>query len=90
GKEDMEASMTVDICGQICENTDIFTKDRAMPKTEEGDLLVFTQAGAYGSVMAMPYNLRYRPAEVAILNGDAKLITRRETFDDYTSRFQNL
>jgi len=90
GKEDMEASMTVDICGQICENTDIFTKDRAMPKTEEGDLLVFTQAGAYGSVMAMPYNLRYRPAEVAIMNGVAKLITRRETFDDYTSRFQSI
>lgn len=86
GKEDQELTMTVDICGQICENTDIFTKDRQLPEVQEGDLLVFTQAGAYGSVMAMPYNLRFRPAEVAIVDGAAKLITRRETFDDYVSR----
>lgn len=90
GKEDAELSMTVDICGQICENTDIFAKDRLLPETKEGDLLVFTQAGAYGSVMAMPYNLRFRPAEVAIVDGEDKLITRRETFDDYVSRFQTL
>jgi len=90
GKEESEPTMLADICGQICENTDIFAKDRKLPETEEGDLLIFTQAGAYGSVMAMPYNLRFRPAEVAIVDGEDKLITRRETYEDYISRFQRI
>jgi len=90
GKENEAPSVTADICGQICENTDIFTKDRMLPLTEEGDLAVFTQAGAYGNVMSMPYNLRFRPAEVAIVDGKDKLITRREVFDDYMSRIQTL
>ena len=90
GKENEAPSVTADICGQICENTDIFAKDRMLPLTEEGDLAVFTQAGAYGNVMSMPYNLRFRPAEVAIVDGKDKLITRREVFDDYMSRIQTL
>lgn len=90
GKENEAPSITADICGQICENTDIFAKDRMLPLTEEGDLAVFTQAGAYGNVMSMPYNLRFRPAEVAVVDGKDKLITRREVFDDYMSRIQTL
>ena len=90
GKENEAPSIKADICGQICENTDIFAKDRMLPLTEEGDLMIFTQAGAYGNVMSMPYNLRFRPAEVAIVNGKDKLITRREVFDDYMSRIQTL
>ena len=72
---------------QICENTDIFAIDRMLPPLEEGDLVVFTQTGAYGSVMSMPYNLRLRPAEVAVINNgrDVK-ITRREKMSDYLSR----
>lgn len=90
GKEDETPSLKADICGQICENTDIFTKDRMVPKVTEGDLAIFTQAGAYGNVMAMPYNLRYRPAEVAIIDGQDVQITRRETIDDYLNRIQNI
>jgi diaminopimelate decarboxylase len=90
GKENEVPSMKADICGQICENTDIFAKDRMLPLTEEGDLVIFTQAGAYGNVMSMSYNLRFRPAEVAIIDGKDKLITRREVFDDYMSRIQTL
>lgn len=86
GKEDSAEQEAVDVCGQICENTDIFTRDRLLPHIDEGDLLIFTQAGAYGNVMAMPYNLRFRPAEVAIIEGRDRLITRRETIQDYYSR----
>ncbi len=88
GKENEPAVEAVDVCGQICENTDIFTKDRMLPRIAEGDLLVFTQAGAYGSVMSMPYNLRFRPAEVAIINSEDMEITRPETMDDYMSRIR--
>lgn len=86
GKENVEEKIAVNICGQICENTDIFAIDRMLPPLEEGDFVVFTQTGAYGSVMSMPYNLRLRPAEVAVINGRDVEITRRETMDDYFSR----
>ncbi|MFP4549151.1 MAG: diaminopimelate decarboxylase [Fidelibacterota bacterium] len=83
GKEDKSETEKIDVCGQICENTDIFGSDYHLPKIEEGDLLVLRDAGAYGFVMAMPYNLRFRPAEVAIYNGNDHLITERETMEDY-------
>jgi diaminopimelate decarboxylase len=86
GKENDEHLFPINLCGQICENTDIFTVGRPMPKLAEGDLLVFKQAGAYGNVMSMPYNHRLRPAEVAIINGKAIEITRREVMSDYWSR----
>jgi diaminopimelate decarboxylase len=82
--------MKADVCGPICENTDIFARDQELPEAKEGDLAIFTQVGAYGYVMSMSYNLRFRPAEVAIINGDDFLITRRETIDDYYSRIQSL
>ncbi len=90
GKENVEKKMSISICGQICENTDIFATDRMLPSLEEGDLIVFTQAGAYGSVMSMPYNLRLRPAEIAVINGKDVEITRRETMNDYFNRINLL
>ncbi len=48
----------------------------------EGDLLIIKNAGAYGYSMASNYNSRLRPAEVLLLNGEAKLIRRRDTLED--------
>ncbi len=86
GKENASELFPVNLCGQICENTDIFATDYPLPSVQEGDLLIFKQVGAYGSVMAMPYNHRLRPAEVAILDGRDLLITRREEMTDYWAR----
>lgn len=80
GKEELDQA--VNICGQICENSDIFAKNVFMPKAEEGDLLIFRDAGAYGYVMASNYNNRLRPAEVLVDNNSHKLIRRRETPED--------
>lgn len=90
GKEKVEKTETYDVCGQICENTDILVSDYQFPKVEEGDLLVIENAGAYGNVMSMPYNLRFRPAEVAIYNEKIYEITRRENMDDYYSRINQI
>ena len=49
---------------------------------KEGDILAFRNAGAYGFSMASNYNSRVRPAEVLIINGEAKLSRERETFED--------
>ncbi len=70
------------ICGQICENSDIFDKHVYLPEAEEGDLLIFRDAGAYGYVMSSNYNNRPRPAEVIIESGKPRQIRRRETFED--------
>ncbi len=81
GKENEEKEK-VNLCGQICENSDIFAKNQMLPKVEEGDLLTFRDAGAYGFTMSSVYNNRTRPAEVLIQDGKATLIRRREKFED--------
>ncbi len=69
------------VVGNICE-TDTFAEDRLLPEVRENDLLVFRNAGAYCFEMASNYNSRYRPAEVMVLEGDPKLIRRREEMED--------
>lgn len=76
------------VVGNICESGDIFTQDengikpRMITKVKEGDILSIETVGAYGFSMASNYNLRPRPAEVLVKNGKAKLIRKRETFED--------
>jgi len=69
------------VVGYICE-TDTFGWDRQLNEVREGDILALHNAGAYGYSMSSNYNSRYRPAEVLIHNGSAKLIRRRENLDD--------
>ena len=69
------------VVGYICE-TDTFGSDRELNEVKEGDILAFKNAGAYGFSMASNYNSRFRPAEVLVVNGEAKLIRERETLDD--------
>jgi len=72
----------VDIVGPVCESGDFFAKDYPLPELSHGDLVVIKSAGAYGFGMGSNYNTRGRSAEVALKNGKAKLIRRRETFED--------
>jgi diaminopimelate decarboxylase len=81
-KMDDPDSTTVNICGQVCENTDILAKDRRIPAVQEGDILAFLNAGAYGYAMSSQYNNRPRAAEVLVSDGKAELIRRRETILD--------
>jgi diaminopimelate decarboxylase len=72
----------VDIVGPVCESGDFFAKDYMLPQLEHNDLLVIHSAGAYGFGMGSNYNTRGRSAEVALSSGKAKLIRKRESFDD--------
>ena len=67
--------------GNICE-TDTFAWDRKLHEVREGDLLVFYNAGAYGFEMSSNFNSRLKPAEVMLINGKAKLIRKRDVFED--------
>ncbi|TET50013.1 MAG: diaminopimelate decarboxylase [Actinomycetota bacterium] len=76
------------IAGNICESGDVFTvgpdgpEPRNIPEARIGDILAITHAGSYGFTMASNYNSRPRPAEVLIEGGKARLISKRETFED--------
>ena len=69
------------VVGYICE-TDTFATDRLLPEVRQNDVLSFENAGAYGFSMASTYNMRCRPAEVLVYDGQAHLIRERETFED--------
>jgi diaminopimelate decarboxylase len=69
------------VTGNICE-TDTFASGREISEIREGDILAFFNAGAYGFEMASNYNSRFKPAEVIIKDGKAKLIRRRDSMED--------
>ena len=69
------------VVGYICE-TDTFATNRRISEIKEGDMLSFSNAGAYCFSMASNYNSRYRPAEVLWYKGEAHLIRKREVFED--------
>ena len=64
GKLDQPSDQTVNIVGPICESGDKLGIDRRFPKTEEGDIILIANTGAYGHVMSSNYNLRPPASEV--------------------------
>ncbi len=54
------------VVGPICESGDVLGRDRLLPETRPGDVLLIENAGAYGAVMASRYNLREPAAEVIL------------------------
>lgn len=65
-----------DVVGPICETGDTFTRNRMLPPLQEGDLVAFMTAGAYGAVMASTYNARALAPEV-LVQGDQFSVVRR-------------
>ncbi|WP_268912425.1 diaminopimelate decarboxylase [Lentilactobacillus sp. SPB1-3] len=78
-------SETVRIAGKYCESGDILIKEQALPATKPGDVLAMLATGAYGYSMASNYNRNPRLAVVFCEDGEAKLVIRRETYDDLIS-----
>lgn len=71
-----------DVVGPICESSDFFAKNRKFISLRQGDLLSVMGAGAYGFSMSSNYNSRPRAAEVLVEGHKARLIRRRETYED--------
>ena len=69
------------IVGNLCE-TDTFAWDRMLNEVNEGDLILFRNAGAYCFEMSMNYNSRTKPAEVLVDNDKIILIRKAETVED--------
>jgi diaminopimelate decarboxylase len=79
---------SVTIVGNMCETGDIIAKDRSLPAIFENDIIGILDSGAYAYSMSSNYNNRLRPAEVIIdINGNDRLIRKKETFSDLTDNF---
>src|SRR5918999_609903 len=74
------------IAGMHCESGDILVRDALLDDPHPGDVLVIPATGAYGHAMANNYNAVPRPPIVFCKDGDARLVVRRETYDDLTAR----
>ncbi|OIU71175.1 diaminopimelate decarboxylase [Rossellomorea aquimaris] len=81
-KADAAPEDTVSIAGKCCESGDMLIWDLPLPIAEAGDLLAVFCTGAYGYSMANNYNRLPRPPVVFVENGKAKLVIRRETYQD--------
>jgi len=76
------AESSWDIVGPICESSDVFARDRMLPRMEVDDLIAVLDTGAYGAVMASNYNRHLLAPEVLVENGTWRVIRRRQTLDD--------
>lgn len=74
------------IAGMHCESGDILVRDALLASPAVGDVLVTPATGAYGYAMASNYNGVPRPPVVFCRDGDARLVVRRETYEDLTAR----
>lgn len=72
----------VSIAGKFCESADILAKDVKVPRVVPGDTVVIPVAGAYCLPFASNYNASLKPAVVLVKEGKARIIRRRESYDD--------
>jgi diaminopimelate decarboxylase len=78
----------VDVVGPLCENNDKFAKQRLLPETQVGDIMVQHDTGAHSPAMGGNYNGWLRPKELLLRSdGSVELIRRAETIDDLFTTF---
>jgi diaminopimelate decarboxylase len=72
----------VAVAGKYCETGDILIQRIALPLPRVGDVIAVPTSGAYQLSMASNYNMAPRPAVVVVADGRARLVRRRETYED--------
>jgi diaminopimelate decarboxylase len=76
----------VTIAGMHCESGDILVRDAMLAAPGPGDVVVTPATGAYGYAMASNYNGMPRPPVVFCRDGDARVVVRREGYEDLMAR----
>jgi len=74
------------LAGKHCESGDVIVRDALLDDPRPGDVIVTPATGAYGFAMASNYNGVPRPPVVFCKDGDARIVVRRESFEDLTAR----
>lgn len=72
----------VAVAGKYCETGDILIQRVALPLPQVGEVIAIPVSGAYQLSMASNYNMAPRPAVVVVRDGYARLVRRRESFED--------
>lgn len=85
GKWDTEPVLA-DLVGRHCEEGDVITPGVLIAEPGIGDLVAVPATGAYCFTMANNYNAALRPPVIFCNNGTARIVIRRETFDDLRVR----
>ncbi len=73
---------TYTVAGRCCESGDLLGKDVPLQKAESDDILAVQTTGAYNYSMSSNYNRLPRPAMVMVKDGKARVIIKRETYED--------
>jgi diaminopimelate decarboxylase len=74
------------VAGKHCESGDVIVRDAHLSSPVPGDLVVTPATGAYGYALANNYNGVPRPPVIFCRDGDARVVVRRETYDDLMDR----
>jgi diaminopimelate decarboxylase len=74
------------LAGKHCESGDVIVREALLDDPRPGDVIVTPGTGAYGFAMASNYNGVPRPPVVFCKDGDARVVVRRESFEDLTAR----
>jgi diaminopimelate decarboxylase len=74
------------LAGKHCESGDVIVRDALLDDPRPGDVIVTPATGAYGYAMASNYNGVPRPPVVFCKDGVARIVVRRERFEDLTAR----
>jgi diaminopimelate decarboxylase len=74
------------LAGKHCESGDVIVREALLDDPKPGDVIVTPATGAYGYAMASNYNGVPRPPVVFCRDGDARVVVRRESYEDLTAR----
>jgi diaminopimelate decarboxylase len=74
------------LAGKHCESGDVIVREATLEDPRPGDVIVTPATGAYGHAMASNYNGVPRPPVIFCRDGDARVVVRRESFEDLTAR----
>ncbi|NBS45034.1 MAG: diaminopimelate decarboxylase, partial [Acetobacteraceae bacterium] len=70
-----------DVVGPVCESSDCFARDRALPDLPPGALVALLDAGAYGATMSSTYNARPLAAEVLVDGARFAVVRDRQSYE---------
>jgi len=80
------ASERCHLAGKHCESGDLIARNVALAEPAVGDVVVTPVTGAYGHALANNYNGVPRPPVIFCSRGSARVVVRRETYDDLAAR----
>jgi diaminopimelate decarboxylase len=85
-RPDAMGTQLATVAGMHCESGDILIREVALADPQVGDLLVTPATGAYGYAHANNYNGVPRPPVIFCRDGEARVVVRRETYEDLAAR----